>query len=209
MDKSSTVILATGNKGKIAELAAPLSALGITVLGLDDFPMFPEPEENGTTFEENALIKARAAAQRTGLVAIADDSGLSVDALNGAPGILSARYADDLPPLPGESRDARNIRKLLNAMKGIPDERRTGHFHCVMAAVRPDGAAITAEGVWDGRILNVVRGSNGFGYDPVFLDPELGRTAAELSRKEKMAVSHRALALQKLLQAWEDFWAAR
>jgi len=208
MAPKTTVVLATRNKGKIAELAGPLLAFGVSVVGLDAFPNLQDIEEDGVTFEENALFKARTVAAATGLVAIADDSGLSVDALAGAPGVHSARYADDLPAIPGESRDERNIRKLLEALVHVLPKDRTGRFHCVMAAARPSGDAITAEGIWEGHILTACRGANGFGYDPVFLDPESGRTAAELSREEKMAVSHRARALKKLLESWPAFWKA-
>ena len=208
MSTSSRIVLATSNKGKIAELAEPLGALGIEVLGLADFPDLPPVEETGLTFAENALIKARAVAAATNLVAVADDSGLCVDALQGAPGVHSARYSDDLPAQPGESRDARNNRKLLDALRNVPEHERTAHFSCVMAAARPDGAAIIARGRWNGRILEAPRGQNGFGYDPLLFDPTLNRTAAELSREEKMAVSHRAQALQELLRLWPRFWEA-
>ncbi len=157
MSKLSRLVLATGNKGKIAELAAPLRHLNIEVLGLKDFPGLPPVEETGTAFAENALLKARATAAATGLPAVADDSGLCVDALNGAPGVYSARYGSDIPLLPGESQDERNIRKLLGAMKDVPEEKRGGAFMCVMAAALPDGCAITAEGVWKGRLLTAPR----------------------------------------------------
>lgn len=206
MSATSRLVLATGNKGKIAELAAPLRHLNIEVLGLADFPGLPPVEETGATFAENALLKARATAAATGLPAVADDSGLCVDALDGAPGIYSARYGSDLPLLPGETKDARNIRKLLAALKDVPEEQRGGSFMCVMAAACPDGWAVTAEGAWKGRLLSAPRGSNGFGYDPVFYIPELGRTVAELSREEKMAMSHRSLALKGLMRLWPEFW---
>ncbi len=207
MSQSSRVVLATGNKGKIAELAVPLRALGIEVLGLADFPDLPEVEESGSTFAENALLKARTVASATGLVTVADDSGLCVDALGGAPGVHSARYSDDMPALPDESRDARNIRKLLSALRSVEEGKRSGRFVCVMAAARPDGTSITAEGTWEGRILDAPRGSNGFGYDPVFYIPGLDRAVAELSREEKMRISHRANALKKLLELWPAFWS--
>lgn len=202
----ATIVLATRNAGKVRELAAPLAAYGLHVLGLDAFPDFPEIEETGTTFAENALLKARTVAQRLKLTAVADDSGLEVDALNGAPGVYSARYSDDRPDLPGATKDDRNNAKLLEALSQIPDANRTGRFCCVMAAVKADGTAILAHGTWEGRISRNLRGCNGFGYDPLFIDPELERSAAELERAEKMARSHRAKALTALLAQWPAFW---
>lgn len=200
------IVLATGNRGKVLELAPAFVRLGHELLGLADFPEIGEIEENGSTFAENALIKARHVAARTGLVSVADDSGLQVDALSGAPGIFSARYADDIRPRPGESRDERNIRKLLDAMRNMAD--RKCRFVTVMAAVRPDGVETVAEGVWEGELLRERRGENGFGYDPVFFDPRLGKSAAELERAEKNAVSHRGRAVRALLAAWPGFMLA-
>ncbi|MDE7242146.1 RdgB/HAM1 family non-canonical purine NTP pyrophosphatase [Desulfovibrio sp.] len=202
------VVLATRNAGKIAELAGPLSAFGVELVGLDAFPEIGEIEENGVTFEENALIKARAVAKTTGLTAIADDSGLMVDALGGAPGVYSARYADDWEMLPGENRDGRNIRKLLDALKNVPEGERACRFVTVMAAVRPDGRELAVRGEWPGTLLQSPRGSNGFGYAPVFFDADIGRTAAELTREEKTARSHRGRAAAALLERWRDFMGA-
>lgn len=204
---SQRVVLATTNGGKVRELAGALAAFGLEVAGLGDFPHVGEIEENGRTFEENALIKARAVAGLTGLISVADDSGLQVDALHGAPGIFSARYADDLAPRPGESHDARNIRKLLARMAGVPRARRACRFVCCMAAVRPDGSSLCVRGAWEGLLLGYPRGDNGFGYDPVFFDPRLGRSAAELTPREKLAVSHRGKALATLLAGWPRFAA--
>lgn len=201
-------VLATTNAGKVRELAGPLADFGVDVVGLDHFPHIGDIVEDGLTFEENALIKARTVAAETGLVSIADDSGLEVDALDGAPGIHSARYGNDWELLPGENRDDRNIRKLLYALRQVPDAQRSGRFVCCMAAVRPaslGGGELVVRGTWDGRLLTARRGSNGFGYDPVFLDPHLGRSAAELSREEKLARSHRGQALRALLARWEAF----
>ncbi|MDR3357691.1 MAG: RdgB/HAM1 family non-canonical purine NTP pyrophosphatase [Desulfovibrio sp.] len=203
--KRRPVLLATGNAGKVAELSALLDGCGVEVLGLAAFPETGAVEENGLTFEDNALVKARHAAVKTGLASLADDSGLMVDALDGAPGVHSARYADDLPPLPDESRDARNIRKLLRAVDAVPENRRDCRFVCCMAAVLPDGREMLIRGEWRGRLLSTPRGANGFGYDPVFFDPVLGKTAAELSREEKNAVSHRGKALRALLEHFENF----
>lgn len=205
---STVVVLATRNAGKVRELAEPLAAFGLRVVGLDAFPDFPEVEETGTTFAENALLKARAVAEGLGLTAVADDSGLEVDALDGAPGVYSARYSDDTPELPGANKDARNNAKLLKALAGVPEAARGARFRCAMAVVRPDGRQLLAEGTWEGRIGLAPAGANGFGYDPLFCDLELQRTAAELSREEKMARSHRARALAKLLDQWEGFWTS-
>lgn len=202
------VVLATRNAGKIAELAGPLSAFGVELVGLDAFPEIGEIVEDGATFEENALIKARAVAGATGLTAIADDSGLMVDALGGAPGVHSARYADDWDFLAGENRDQRNIRKLLHAMRAVPEGARGCRFVTVMAAVRPDGPELTVRGEWPGILLATPRGSNGFGYDPIFFDAETGRAAAELTREEKTARSHRGRAAAALLGRWRAFMGA-
>lgn len=203
--KRQRVILATGNAGKVSELSTLLKARGLEILGLDAFPETGEIEENSLTFEGNALAKARQVTAKTGLASLADDSGLAVEALDGAPGVHSARYADELPSLPGESRDARNIRKLLRAMAAVPEDRRACRFVCCMAAVLPDGREMLVRGEWRGRLLSTPRGAGGFGYDPVFFDPGLGKSAAELSREEKNAVSHRGKALRALLENFEDF----
>lgn len=207
-EQGQRIVLATHNAGKVRELAGPLADFGVEVIGLEAFPGIEDIEESGTTFEENALIKARVVAGITGLVSVADDSGLMVDALNGRPGVYSARYADDWQSLPGESRDQRNIRKLLHELAGMPEDRRACCFVCCMAAVKPGGAAMTVRGVWEGRLLNAPRGENGFGYDPVFFDPLIGKSAAQLSREEKNGRSHRGKALRALLARWRAFVAA-
>ena len=163
----ATIVLATRNAGKVSELADALRAYGLDVLGLDAFPQVGEIEETGTTFEENALLKARAVAEATGHVAVADDSGLEVDALERRPGVYSARYSDDTPDLPGDTRDARNNAKLLLELDGVPAERRTARFRCVMAACTPDGRHVFAEGAWEGHIALAPEGA-GVG-DAVFL----------------------------------------
>ena len=208
MNEPMTVILASRNAGKIRELGELLSVYDIQVLGLDTFPGIGDIEETGRTFEENALLKARTVAQLTGHICIADDSGLEVDALDGAPGIHSARYADDWHSLDGESRDERNMRKLLSVLSKLPDAPRTARFVCCMAAVKPDfleGRDLVVRGTWEGAILDTPRGQNGFGYDPVFFDPESGKSAAELSGPEKNARSHRGKALRLLMEGWQDF----
>ena len=188
-----TIVLATRNQGKVRELAEPLRAFGLRVVGLDAFPDLPEVEETGTTFEENALLKAR-------------DSGLEVDALNGAPGVYSARYSEDMPDLPGATKDERNTMKLLAALSSVRLWNRSARFRSVVAVCTPEGETLIAPGTWEGSVACSPRGKNGFGYDPVFLDPELGLTAAEMSPEEKMSRSHRAKALRELLRLWPSFW---
>lgn len=187
------VVLATGNPGKVNELSQCLSHLNIQVLPQSDFNV-PDVEETGTTFVENAIIKARNAARATGLPAIADDSGLEVDALNGAPGIYSARYAG-----PG-STDKDNIIKLLDAMQDVPDEARSARFHCVLVymAHADDPTPLICHGSWEGHITTSVSGEQGFGYDPVFFVPETNTTSAQLTKAEKNAISHRGKALALL-----------
>lgn len=196
------VIIATKNKGKVAELEAPLRELGFAV---ETLPAdYPEIEENGTSFEENALIKARFVAKDMNCIAIADDSGISVDWLDGAPGIFSARYANDYPLLPGETKDLANNRKLLDKMKDVPQEKRQCAFHCAMAVVFPDGKEFIAHKTWEGRLLTEPRGQNGFGYDPLFLDEELMLTGAEMEKSVKMGRSHRAKALKAVIEAFRN-----
>lgn len=190
------LVLASHNTGKLAELRGLLAGCGIEVVPQSDFGIV-EIEETGLTFVENALLKARHAARITDLPALADDSGLCVDALGGAPGLHSARYA-------GTDGDAQaNILKLLDALADTPDEHRGAHFHCTLALLRhpEDPAPLVCEGRWQGRILHEIRGEGGFGYDPVFLDEASGQSAAELSREEKAAISHRGQALRQLVAA--------
>ena len=194
-----TVVLATRNKGKLAELAALLRDFGVEVKGLDDFPEVGEIEETGADFAENALIKAQAVSRATGLPAVADDSGLEVDALGGAPGIYSARYAG------AGATDAKNNRKLLEALAGVEDVRRTARFRCALAACSPGGNMIQAQGAWEGRILREPAGDNGFGYDPLFFDPEVGLTAAQMEPGVKSGRSHRGRAMRALRMAWPAF----
>ena len=198
--RSDTVVLATRNNGKIAELRALLAGLGPQVVGLAEFPDIGEIPETGTTFLENARIKARAVCQATGLVSLADDSGLCVDALDGAPGVYSARYSGE------DATDAANNAKLLAALADVPEARRTCRFVSVVVAVAPDGRELTAEGVWEGRVTTSPAGQGGFGYDPLFFDPTAGLTAAELSPEAKNARSHRGKALANLVKNWAGFW---
>lgn len=186
-------VIATGNPGKLIELRTLLEPAGLTLIAQSDLGV-ESPPETGATFLENALIKARHAANQTGLAAIADDSGLVVDALEGAPGIHSARYAGP------QARDADNVAKLLDAMRNLPATERHAHFYCVIVALRSatDPAPAVAQGRWPGRIALAPVGEAGFGYDPVFFDPALGKTAAELAREEKNRISHRGRALAAL-----------
>ena len=206
-NRKTRIVLATRNAGKVRELAENLAAYGLVVLGLDAFPQVGEVEETGTTFEENALLKARAVAEATGLIAVADDSGLEVDALGGAPGVYSARYGTDWALLPGETQDQCNIRKLRHALRDTPEEARGGRFVCCMAVCKPGGGQLVVRGTWEGRLLAEPRGSNGFGYDPLFWDQERGCTAAQMTREEKNARSHRGNALRQLLAEWPAFMA--
>ena len=185
------IVLATHNKNKLREMRAMLSDFDIEVLSTDDIGFTQEVEENGLTFEENARIKARAISA-LGYIAIADDSGLCVDALNGAPGIYSARYA-------GEECDyAKNNELLLREMKDVPDEKRTAHFITAIVMSFPDSREIVCIGRRDGIILRELKGTDGFGYDPLFYIPETGKTFAELSAREKNEISHRGLAMKEL-----------
>ncbi|MUV12680.1 RdgB/HAM1 family non-canonical purine NTP pyrophosphatase [Noviluteimonas gilva] len=187
------LVLASGNKGKLVELRDLLADVGLDLHAQSEFGV-QDIDETGLTFVENALLKARHAARETGLPALGDDSGLCVDALGGAPGLYSARYA-------GTHGDAQaNIAKLLETMRDVPDAQRTAHFHAVVVLLRTpdDPQPIIAEGRWPGRILHAPRGDGGFGYDPVFLDPVLARSAAELDAATKHARSHRGLALATL-----------
>ncbi len=187
------LLFATTNKGKVDELKALVAGLPFEVLSLADLPSHPEVEETGATFAENAEKKAREHFERLGLATLADDSGLCVDALDGAPGIHSARYAGETGP----EKDQANIAKLLEAMKDVPDERRGAEFRCALSLVSASGK-VAVEGVCRGVIARAPAGGKGFGYDPVFYVPELGRTFAELSREEKNRISHRAKAFQLL-----------
>lgn len=194
------LVIASGNPGKLREISQLLQPLGIMVVPQSDFAV-PEAEEPHVTFIENALAKARNASRHTGLPALADDSGICVDALQGAPGVLSARYAcEDGSVL---SQDERNNEKLLQALNGVKD--RHAHYYCVMVLVRyaDDPQPIITEGVWQGQILEAPRGNGGFGYDPLFLDAKTDKTGAELPLDIKNRISHRGQALNQLLHRLE------
>ncbi len=192
------VVLASTNPGKVREVNQLLAGLDVNVVPQSDFNV-PEVEETGLSFVENALLKARNAARHTGQAAIADDSGLEVDVLNGAPGIYSARYAGR------GANDAANLNKLLADLAGVPEAERGARFQCVMVYLRHefDPTPIICQGTWEGRILYEARGANGFGYDPVFYVPTHACSSAELPPDVKNSLSHRGQALRKLVVALE------
>jgi XTP/dITP diphosphohydrolase len=196
--RGETLVLASNNAGKVREIGELLAGARIRVKPQGDYGV-PEAEETGLSFVENAILKARNAARHSGLAAIADDSGLEVDALNGAPGIYSARYAGV-----GAS-DAANCAKLLHALESVPDAGRAARFQCVMVYLRhaEDPTPLICQGTWEGRILHAPRGENGFGYDPIFLVPEQGHSAAELDSALKNDLSHRGQALRRLQRLLE------
>ncbi|CAH6868894.1 dITP/XTP pyrophosphatase [Vibrio chagasii] len=195
----SKIVLATGNQGKVREMAGILSEFGFDVVAQSEFNV-SEVAETGTTFIENAIIKARHAAKETGLPAIADDSGLEVDYLNGAPGIYSARYSGE------DATDKQNIEKLLDAMQGVEVAKRTARFHCVLVLMRHenDPTPLVCHGKWEGQILTEEHGENGFGYDPVFFVPEENCASAELDPSRKKQLSHRGKALASLFKALKE-----
>lgn len=194
LDKGATIVLATGNQGKVRELTDLLKNQQINIVAQSEFSV-PDVAETGTTFVENAIIKARHAAKVTGLPAIADDSGLEVDALKGAPGVYSARYAG------ADASDQSNNDKLLAALREVSTEQRTARFHCVLVFMRhaDDPTPIICHGVWHGSILAAPQGEQGFGYDPLFWVDQYQQSSAQLPRELKNQLSHRGKALQQLL----------
>jgi XTP/dITP diphosphohydrolase len=192
---SSRLILATRNQGKILELRRILDQLSdgaIELVSVDQYPDIPDVAETGLTFEENSLLKARAICKATGLPSLADDSGLSVDALGGAPGIFSARYAGT------HGDDEANLNKVLAQLKNVVDENRSAHFTCVTALVMPDGQEVTEEGLFHGHITHAPMGEHGFGYDPIFIPTGFTVTSAQMSAEEKDLVSHRGKSLRAI-----------
>ncbi|HET9034299.1 MAG TPA: RdgB/HAM1 family non-canonical purine NTP pyrophosphatase [Dokdonella sp.] len=187
------LVLASGNAGKLVEIREVLADLSIELVAQGELGV-SDAEETGATFVENAILKARHAARMSGLPALGDDSGICVDALDGAPGLLSARYAGE------HGNSAANIARLLEALNDVPDARRSAHFFCVIVLLRhaDDPAPLIAEGRWPGRILDAPRGSGGFGYDPIFFDPTHECSAAELDASVKNRISHRGQALSRL-----------
>ncbi|MEH7332677.1 XTP/dITP diphosphatase [Neobacillus drentensis] len=193
------VIIATKNPGKAREFEHIFAPRGFSVKTLLDFPEIPEVEETGSTFEENAILKAEAVSQALNKMVIGDDSGLIVDVLEGRPGIFSARYAGE------PKNDQKNTEKVLSELKGVPEEERTARFYCALAVAVPGQETFTVSGTCEGRILEEQRGTNGFGYDPVFYVPDKSRAMAELTSDEKNKISHRANALKKLDNVLDGF----
>ena len=197
--REKTLVIATRNPDKLSEIREILADTGIDIVSVSDFEGVPEVEETGATLEENALLKARAVHRATGLPALADDTGLEVDALGGRPGVYSSRYAGE------NATYADNVRKLLQELEGVPAEQRTARFRCVAAFVT-DHHEETSEGICEGVIIQEPRGEKGFGYDPVFYLPEFGKTYAEMTPEEKNRVSHRAKALNRMKEKLERFF---
>lgn len=193
--------MASGNAGKLVEIRRLLEGLAVDVIAQSELGV-SDADETGTTFAENSLLKARHAADATGLPAIADDSGIAVDALGGRPGVYSARYAGE------DATDDENVDKLLQEVANVSDENRGAAFHCVATFVIPgETEAVVAEGVWRGSLLKARQGDGGFGYDPIFLDPESGLASAELTPEQKNARSHRGQALRALVRQLEKRYA--
>ncbi|MBL8694802.1 MAG: RdgB/HAM1 family non-canonical purine NTP pyrophosphatase [Planctomycetes bacterium] len=197
-DADSTLLVASSNKKKLAELVEFLRATPVTLRSLADVPAIPEPAETGATFAENAEIKARAYSSATGLLTLADDSGLEVDALGGAPGVHSARYAAPETGAAGNADDAANRAKLLRELEPFAPIRRTARFRCAIAVARGSEIVLRAEGRVEGFVINTERGSGGFGYDPLFVPLGHKRTFAEMTSDEKAALSHRGRALRAI-----------
>lgn len=192
------IIIATKNKGKVADFEVLFAPRGIQVKSLLDFEEDMDIEETGTTFKENAILKAEGISKLLNETVIADDSGLAVDALNGEPGVYSARYA-------GESKDdAANIEKVLHNLAGVPQDQRTARFHCALAIARPGKETLVVEGHCEGIIADKPAGEFGFGYDPIFFVPEEGKTMAQLSKEEKNKISHRAAAMRKMHEVMSE-----
>ena len=200
-----TVLVATSNPGKIRDFAGAAAVHGITIAGIPGFDSLPTVVEDGDSFEANARKKAEEYSRAApGEIVLADDSGLEVDALGGAPGVHSARYAAEEPTLAEENTDDdENNARVLRELAGVPVEKRTGRFVCVLAAARDGRTLATFRGTAEGTILDAPRGRNGFGYDPLFYFPEIGKTFAELSAEEKSRYSHRGAAFRKFLE-WHE-----
>lgn len=195
------VFIATKNEGKVREIASMLTDKGVTVKSILDLTEPIEIEETGITFAENAILKAETMSQKLGSTVIADDSGLSVDALNGRPGVYSARYAGE------HTTDQENIDKLLVELAGVPVNNRTARFHCALAVASPGIETAVFHGECEGVILEKQQGTGGFGYDPVFFVPEFGKTMAELTKAEKNSISHRGKTLNELQENWQVLFA--
>lgn len=197
--EEKTIVIATRNPGKAKEFSALFAKEGYQTKTLLDYPELPDVEETGKTFEENARLKAETIAQLLQQPVLADDSGLVVDALNGMPGIFSARFAGE------QKSDAANNAKLLHELTDVSDDKRTAHFHCTLVFAAPKKESLVVEADWNGRIGRIPQGDNGFGYDPLFIVPEYGKTSAELSSEEKNEMSHRGMAVKQLEKVWKDW----
>ncbi|MDB1749982.1 ribonuclease PH [Enterococcus avium] len=197
--EEKTIVIATRNPGKAKEFAALFAKEGYRIKTLLDYPDLPDVEETGTTFEENARLKAETIAQLLQQPVLADDSGLVVDVLNGMPGIFSARFAGE------RKSDAANNAKLLHELTNVPDEQRTAHFHCTLVFAAPQKGSLVVEADWDGRIARIPQGNNGFGYDPLFIVPGYDKTSAELTSEEKNKISHRGMAVKELERTWKEW----
>lgn len=197
--EEKTIVIATRNSGKAKEFAALFAKEGYQIKTLLDYPDLPDVEETGMTFEENARLKAETIAQLLQQPVLADDSGLIVDALNGMPGIFSARFAGE------RKSDAANNAKLLHELTNVPDEQRTAHFHCTLVFAAPQKESLVVEADWDGRIARIPQGDNGFGYDPLFIVPGYDKTSAELTSEEKNKISHRGMAVKELERTWKEW----
>lgn len=197
-----TIMIATGNMGKAKEFEKMFAKAGYQIKTMKDFPELPEVQETGQTFEENARLKAETIANILQCPVLADDSGLTVDALGGMPGIYSARFAGE------QKSDASNNAKLLHELTDVADENRTAQFHCTLVFAAPQKESLVVEGIWNGRIARIPRGENGFGYDPLFIVDGLEKTSAELTPEEKNAISHRGQAMKKLNGLWQAWLEA-
>lgn len=197
--EDKTIVIATRNPGKAKEFAALFAKEGYQTKTLLDYPDLPDVEETGKTFEENARLKAETIAQLLQQPVLADDSGLVVDALNGMPGIFSARFAGE------RKSDAANNAKLLHELTDVPDKQRTAHFHCTLVFAAPKKESLVVEADWDGQIARIPQGDNGFGYDPLFIVPGYNKTSAELTSEEKNEISHRGMAVKELERSWKEW----
>lgn len=197
--EDKTIVIATRNPGKAKEFASLFAKEGYQTKTLLDYPDLPDVEETGKTFEENARLKAETIAQLLQQPVLADDSGLVVDALNGMPGIFSARFAGE------RKSDAANNAKLLHELTDVPDEQRTAHFHCTLVFAAPKKESLVVEADWDGQIARIPQGDNGFGYDPLFIVPSYNKTSAELTSEEKNEISHRGMAVKELERSWKEW----
>ena len=202
------IVFATNNTHKLEEIRRMLRG-SHQIVSLAEIGCHEDIPEEQDTLEGNALQKARYIKQHYGYDCFADDTGLEIDALGGRPGVYSARYSNDWESLPGESVDKRNMRKLLFELRDVPQARRSCRFVSCMVAVHPDGRELVVRGTWEGRILEEPLGENGFGYDPLFWDESIRKSAAQLTRDEKNARSHRGNALRALLARWSDFMAGK